>query len=76
MVKSLSNKYGQKLLGSAKKSTTDALKTTSKRATQKTTEATGDLTGNNLADKITSVSKNNLIIIIVSIKIIIMMMTM
>ena len=34
MGKSLSNKYGQKLLDSAKKSTTDAIKTASKRATQ------------------------------------------
>ena len=57
MGKSLSNKYGQKLLDSAKKSTTDALKTASKRAIQKTTEATGDLIGNKTADKITSVSK-------------------
>ena len=30
--KSLSNKYGQKLLDSAEKFTTDAIKTTSKRA--------------------------------------------
>ena len=45
MGKSLSNKYGQKLLDSAKKST-DAIKTTSKRAIQKTTEGTGDLIGN------------------------------
>ena len=57
MGKSLSNKYGQKLLDSAKKSTTDAIKTTSKRAIQKTAEATGDLTGNKIADKITSASK-------------------
>ena len=55
--KSLSSTYGQKLLDSAKKSTTDALKTASKRAIQKTTEATGDLIGNKIADKITSVSK-------------------
>ena len=41
MGKSLSNKYGQKRLDSAKKSTTDALKTASKRAIQKTAEATG-----------------------------------
>ena len=34
MGKSLSNEYGQKLLDSAKKSTTDAIKTTSKRAIQ------------------------------------------
>ena len=57
MGKSLSNKYGQKLLDSAKKSTTDAIKTASKRAIQKTAEATGDLIGNKIADKIASVSK-------------------
>ena len=33
--KHLSNKYGQKLLDSGKKSTTDAIKTASKRAFQK-----------------------------------------
>ena len=59
MGKSLSNKYGQKLLDSAKKSTTDAIKTASKRAIQKTAEATGDLIGNKSADKITSVSKQS-----------------
>ena len=57
--KSLSNKYGQKLLDSAKKSTADAIKTASKRAMQKTAEATGDLIGNKIADKITSVSKKS-----------------
>ena len=56
MGKSLSNEYGQKLLDSAKTSTTDAIKTASKRAIQKT-EATGDLIDNKIADKITSVSK-------------------
>ena len=55
--KSLSNKYGQKLLDSAKKSTADAIKTASKRAIQKTAEATGDLIDNKIADKITSISK-------------------
>ena len=55
--KSLSSKYGQKLLHSAKKFTTDAIKTASKRAIQKTAEATGDLVGNKIANKITSVSK-------------------
>ena len=57
MGKSLSNKYSKKLLDSAKKSTIDAIKTTSKRAIQKTAEGTGDLIGNKIADKITSVSK-------------------
>ena len=56
MGKSLSNKYGQKIFDSAKKSTTDAMKIASKRAIQKTAEATGDLIDNKIADKITSVS--------------------
>ena len=57
--KNLSNKTGQKLLDSAKKIyKMDAIKTASKRAIQKTAEATGDLIGNTIADKITSVSKN------------------
>ena len=57
MGKSSSSKYDQKRLDSAKKSTTDAIKTDSKRAIQKTVEATGDLIGNKIADKITNVSK-------------------
>ena len=57
--KSLSNKYGQKLFDSATKSMTDAIKIASKRAIQKTAEAAGDLTGNKIADKITSVSKKS-----------------
>ena len=57
MGKSLSNKYGQKLLDSIKRSTTDATKTASKGAIQKTAEATCDLIENKIADKITSVSK-------------------
>ena len=59
MGKSLSNKYGQKLPGSAKKTTTDAIKTASKRAIQKTAEATGDLIGNKIADKIKIISKKS-----------------
>ena len=55
-VKNMSNKYSQKFLG-AKKSTTDAIKIASKRAIQKTAEATGDLIGNKIADKITSTWK-------------------
>ena len=43
MGKSLSSKYSQKLLDSAKKSTADAIKTAWKRAIQKTAKATGDL---------------------------------
>ena len=57
--KHFSYKYGQKLLDSAKKSRTDAIKTASKRAIQKRAEATGDLIGNEIADKIISVSKKS-----------------
>ena len=57
MGKSLNNKYGQKLLDSAIKSTTDAIKIASKRAIQKIAEATADLIGNKIADKLASVSK-------------------
>ena len=53
----LSNKYDQKLIDSAKKSTMDVIKTASKRAIQKTAEATGDFNGNKIVDKITSFSK-------------------
>ena len=53
----LSNKYGQKLVDTAKKSSTDALRIAGKRAIQKTAEASGDLVGNFIADKITSISK-------------------
>ena len=56
IVKNLSNKDDQKLLNSAKKLATVAIKTASKRVIQKATEATGDLYGNKIADKITSVS--------------------
>ena len=53
--KNISNKYSQKLVDTAKKSAVDVIKTTSKRAIQKTAEATVDLIGNKIADKITSV---------------------
>ena len=56
MDKGLSDKYGQKRLDSANKSTTDAIKTASKRAIQKKAEATRDVIGNKSADKITSIS--------------------
>ena len=59
IARNLSNKYSQKLLDSAKKSTADAIKTASKRAIQKTAEATGVFIGNKIADKITIVSKKS-----------------
>ena len=57
--KNLNSKCCQKPLDHAKQSTTDALKTTSKRANQETAEATGDLVGNKIANRITKVSKKN-----------------
>ena len=57
VAKNLNNKYGQKLIDSAKKSATDAFKIASKRAIQNTAEATGDLVGNTIANKITSISE-------------------
>ena len=59
VAKNMSNKYSQKLVDTAKKSATDAIKSASKRAIQKAAEATGDLVGNKIADKITSASKNH-----------------
>ena len=57
--KNLSNKYSQKIIDTAKKSATYAIKTASQQAIQKIAEATGDLVGNKIADKITSISKKS-----------------
>ena len=47
------------LLDHAKQSATDALKTASNRAIQKTAETTGALIGNKISEKITRVSKTS-----------------
>ena len=57
--KNVSSQYSQKLLHHAKQSAANALKTASKRAIQKTAEATGDLIGNEIADKTTRGSKTS-----------------
>ena len=49
----------QKLFDHAEKSATDVTETSSKRVTQKTAEATGDLIANKIANKITKLSKNS-----------------
>ena len=49
------DKYGKKLMDTAKKTGIDPAKTASKKVVQKTAEATGDLIGKKLADKITSI---------------------
>ena len=53
--KNLCGKYNQTLLNHAKQFVKDALKTSSKRAIQKTAEATVGLIGNNIPDRITKV---------------------
>ena len=52
------DKCGKKLIDTATKTGIDAAKTASKRVVQKTTETTGDLIKNKIADKITSVGKS------------------
>ena len=47
----------KKLIDTGTKTGIDAGKTTSKRVVQKTTEASGDLIENKIADKITSIGK-------------------
>ena len=51
------NKYGKNLMDTATKTGIDAVKTASQRVVQKTAEATGDLIGNKIADRITSLGK-------------------
>ena len=52
-------KYGKKVMDSATKTGIDAAKRASKRVVQKTAEATRDLIGNKMTDKITSIRKPN-----------------
>ena len=56
--KNFGNKYGKKLMDTATKTGMDAAKIASKRVLPKTAEATGDLIGYKIADKITSVGKS------------------
>ena len=49
----------KKLVDTAKRFATDAIKTASKITIQETAEATGDLVGNKFADRIASVSKKS-----------------
>ena len=51
------DKYGKKLMDTATKAGMDAAKIASERVVQKTAEAAGDLIGNKIADKITSIGK-------------------
>ena len=51
------DKYGKKLMDTATNTGMDAAKIASKRAVQKTAEASVDLIGNKIADKNTSIGK-------------------
>ena len=51
------NKYGKKVMDTATKTGIDATKTASKRVVPKTSEATGHLIGNKIADKVTLIGK-------------------
>ena len=51
------NKYDKRLMDNATKTVMGAAKTTSKRVVQKLAEATGNLIGNKIADKITPLGK-------------------
>ena len=51
------DEYRKKLLDTATKTGIDAAKTDSKRLVEKTAETTGNLIGNKVADKITSLGK-------------------
>ena len=55
--KKIGNKYGKKLMDTETKTGIDAAKTASKRVVQNTAEATVDLIGNKIADKMTSIGK-------------------
>ena len=57
--KEFGNKYGKKVIDTPTKTGLDATKATSERIVPKTAEATGDLIGNKIADKTTSIGKPN-----------------
>ena len=57
IIKNLSGKSSQKCIDNAKQSAADALKTSSKIVIQETAEATGDLIGNKINNKITKISQ-------------------
>ena len=55
--KKFGDKYVKKVMDTATKTGIDAARTASKRVVWKTAEATGDLIGNKIAGKITSIGK-------------------
>ena len=56
--KKFGDKYGKNLVDTTKKQGIDFAKIAGKRMVQKSAEATGDLIGNKIADKITPLGKS------------------
>ena len=56
--KRFGDKYGKNLMDTAQKPGTNFAKTAGKKIVQKSAEATRDLVGNKIADKITSLGKS------------------
>ena len=56
--KKFGDKYGKNLMDTSRKQGTDFAKTAGKKIVQKSAEATGDLIGNKIADKISSPEKS------------------
>ena len=52
------DKYAKRLMDTAKKTGIDSAKTTSKRVVQKPVEVIGDLIGNTIVEKLTSLGKS------------------
>ena len=52
------SQYGKKIIDTTKRQGSEFAKTAGKRIVQKSAEATGDLIGNEIADKITSLGKS------------------
>ena len=52
------SKYGKKIIDTTKKQGSEFAKTAGKKIVQKSAESTGDLIGNKIADKITSLGKS------------------
>ena len=55
--RNIGDKYGEKLMDGATKTSKNFDKIAGKKVIHKTAEATGDLVGNKIADKITSMGK-------------------
>ena len=59
IAKNVSVKYSQIILVHSNQSATEALKTTSKRVIQETVEATDGLISNEIADRVTKISRTS-----------------